>query len=137
MLLIRYRSFVIALLFIVVGAASVALVTANANGPIDAFELRMALVESELRIEPLEDPEWSVTCVLSENSPGPFYVFEGELDSLEENIPSVGYCFAVEWSEGAVEFTSIRGTVWLGLGYSCGESQACEFVVTEQGVSGR
>ena len=110
---------------------------AGADDPIDAFELRVAVVESRVLIEPLDDPEWSVSFVLSADNPGPYYVFEGDIDSLPENIPSVGYCFSIEWTEDMFALTSVRGTTWQGLGYSCGETVACEFLINEQGVFGR
>jgi hypothetical protein len=65
------------------------------------------------------------------------YVSPGRVSSTSDATDMRQYCFEVEFGADGITLTSVRGTNWATLGYSCGAVSPCRIVVTENGVKGQ
>lgn len=109
---------------------------ARADAALD-FELTMTHHGDRMVVVPAAGPLHEMSFTLSDRFPGPVYLSADGVDTELDRPGASPWCFTVEWVDGRTRMTSLRGTNWKTLEYSCGTDAAtCSFVVTRSGVKG-
>lgn len=119
---------------------------ASAGGPADAgrkarpFRLAMEFTKDRLEVRSLGKDTWSVGTSIggpaANGTSHTCYVGPGRVATSLQAFDALPYSFAVDFGADGIRLTSITGTNWSALEYSCGGTSPCRIVVTENGVTG-
>lgn len=105
------------------------------------FRLAIEFTNDRLEVSSLGKDAWSAgTSAGGHAAAGAIhtcYVGPGRVSTSLQDFDALPYSFAVEYGAGGIKLTSITGTNWSVLAYSCGGSSPCRIVVNEDGVTGR
>jgi hypothetical protein len=91
----------------------------------------------QIAVAALDGGGWALEYGSSVEGNKSCYVSPGQVSDKLGVMDAQQYCFQVEFGVDGITLTSVGGTNWAALEYSCGDSSPCRIVVTENGVTGQ
>ncbi|MBK9778222.1 MAG: hypothetical protein IPP62_17990 [bacterium] len=101
------------------------------------FMIGIEFTPEQIAVTALDGGGWALQYGSDGEGSNSCYVSPGRVSGELDPADMRQYCFEVEFGVDGITLTSLRGTKWATLGYSCGDASPCRVVVTENGVKGR
>jgi hypothetical protein len=118
------------------GAAAIAAAPNSPSAKAGPFKCALEVTAEGVAIKSADDGGWSGTYRCAAEGARSFYFGPGRVATKLDGVGAAPYCIRVEFGPDGLQLTSVSGTNWRALSYSCGEAPVCRVVVTEDGIYG-